>query len=296
MRRMPRKDPAPRPPAVIAKTRSLQPRLTPAERSVAKVVLHDPGQAINLGIEALAEQARVSTASVNRFCHQLGFARYKDFRIALAMEVGTGGPVLPTGEVSPKDAPIEIARKVLQADIQAIGETMEMLDAVAFSGAVEALEGARRIEVYGVGSSAPVAADAYYRLLRIGMPVTVVTDAHMQAVSAAMLGGGDLAFVISHTGRTKETLESALQARRAGARVLALTSFAGSAITRVAHLSLVTATTETAFRTEAMASRIAHLSLVDALYVTLATRLGRRSSRALEKSGSIIEAKRQQEP
>lgn len=280
-------------PAVIAKTRSLQRRLTPAERSVAQVVLQDPSHALTLGIEALAEEAKVSTASVNRFCHQLGFERYKDFRIALAMEVGSSNPVLPTGDIKPKDSPLEIARKVLQADIQAISDTLEMLDAQSLEAAVKALENANRIEVYGVGSSAPIATDAYYRLLRIGMTVSVVTDSHMQAVSAAMLKAGDVALVISHTGRTKETLESAVQARQAGATVLALTSFGRSAITRLAHVSLITATTETAFRSEAMASRIAHLSVVDALYVNLATRLKRDSSRALEKSGSIIESKRE---
>jgi DNA-binding MurR/RpiR family transcriptional regulator len=181
-------------------------------------------------------------------------------------------PAVLAEEIHAGDTPAQIARKVFQADMQAIAQTIELLDDRALNRAVNALDTARRIEVYGVGSSGPIAVDAYYRLLRIGLPVGVVTDSHMQAVSASLLRKGDAAFIISHTGRTRETLNAAEKARSASATVIALTSFQRSPITTIAHVVLVTASAETAFRVEAMASRIAHLSVVDALYVALATR------------------------
>ena len=63
-------------------------------------------------------------------------------------------------------------------------------------------------------------------------------------------------------------------------------------LTRGCDHCLITASSETAFRVEAMTSRIAHLSIIDALYVTLATRLSKRSSRVLDQTNRAIETHR----
>jgi len=277
--------------AVLAEIRGVQSGLSRSEGAVATFILTAPADAIRLGIQAVARRAGVSTATVLRFCRNLGFAGYKDFNIALAMEMGRSPAVLAE-EVRANDTPMQIAQKVLRADMQAIAQTLELLDETAFNKAVRALHAARRIEIYGVGSSAPIAVDAYYRFLRIGLRVAVITDSHMQAVSAALLEPGDVAFVISHTGRTKETLETARKARRGGATVIVLTSFLRAPIRDLANIALVTATAETAFRVEAMASRIAHLSVIDALYVAIATRSLENSLAILERTNAVIEERR----
>jgi RpiR family carbohydrate utilization transcriptional regulator len=276
---------------VFARIRSVQSSLSRSEGAVARLVLAESAIAIGMGITAVARRARVSTATVLRFCRTLGFAGYKDFKIALAVEMGRSPAVL-SEDVHTEDTPMQIARKVLRADMQAIAHTLELLDETMLNKAVRALRTARRIEIYGVGSSAPVAVDAYYRLLRIGFRVAVVTDSHMQAVSAALLKPGDVAFVISHTGRTRETLEAARNAREQGATVIALTSFLRAPIRTVANIVLVTATAETAFRVEAMASRIAHLSVIDALYVSLAMRSLEGALATLARTNAIIERRR----
>lgn len=277
--------------AVLARIRSVQPSLTHSEATVAALILTAPADAIPLGIEAVARRAGVSTATVLRFCQSLGFAGYKDFKIALAVEMGRS-PAVVFEEVRASDTPMQIARKVFRADMQAIAQTLELLDEHALNRAVAVLNSARRIEIYGVGSSAPIAMDAYYRFLRIGLRVAVVTDSHMQAVSAALLESRDVALVISHTGRTKETLETARLARARGATVIVLTSFLRTPIREVANIVLVTATAETAFRVEAMASRIAHLSVIDVLYVSIASRRLERALATLERTNAIIEERR----
>jgi DNA-binding MurR/RpiR family transcriptional regulator len=255
---------------------------------VANLIVNAPADVISLGIEALARRAGVSTATVLRLCRSLGFGGYKEFKIALAVEMGRA-PAVVFEDVRAGDTPMQIARKVFRADMQAISQTLGLLNERALNRAVTVLNSARRIEVYGVGSSAPIAMDAYYRFLRIGLRVVVVTDSHVQAVSAALLESGDVALVISHTGRTKATLETARLARERGAIVIALTSFLQSPIGDVANIVLVTAAAETAFRVEAMASRIAHLSLIDVLYVSIANRRLERALATLRRTNAIIE-------
>lgn len=272
--------------AILAKARNLHQKLPPSERASADVLLHDPHAVVSLSIDSYAQQAEVSKSSVLRFCESLGFTSYKDFKVALALELGKEH-VRPLEEVASSDSPKMILQKVIQADVKALEETLELIDETSLNAAVDALHAARKIEIYGVGLSASIAEDAFSRLLRIGMNVSVLTDSHMQALSACLLTKKDVVFAISHSGKSQETRRAATIAQEAGATVICLSSFLASPLVELADIALVAATGETAFRKDAVASRIAHLSVVDTLYVALANR--RKRARALlERSNQVM--------
>ncbi|MHA7224448.1 MurR/RpiR family transcriptional regulator, partial [Arthrobacter sp. RHLT1-20] len=93
--------------------------------------------------------------------------------------------------------------------------------------------------------------------------------------------------VVSHTGATRESLLVAEAAHAAGAFVIVITSFRNSPLTRVADASLVAGEREHDFRLEAMASRLAHLGVVDALFVGIAVRRPKASTKALDMMADI---------
>jgi len=95
---------------------------------------------------------------------------------------------------------------------------------VALSRAVDILIGARRVEVYGIGSAAPVAEDAHIRLLRIGLDARLAVDSHPQAISAAQTGRDVATLTISHSGAALETITTTRLAQEAGARTIVITS------------------------------------------------------------------------
>lgn len=276
---------------MLARIRASQAQLPPSARAVAQEVLARPDSIVRASIGSVARGADVSPASVLRFCHALGFTGFSDFKIGLATEMHGDRFALGT-DVTPNDGPLDVAGKVFEADVRAIRETLALLDEDVLERAVRALDEAERIEVYGIGSSAPIAWDAHYRFLRIGLHTTAVTDAHVQAVSASLLDGRAAALVVSHTGRTQDTLDAACRARAAGATVVGLTSYFGTPLLEVCDVALVTATSETTLHAEAMASRIAHLAVIDALHVLLARRRPDRSLDTLDRTHDVIERKR----
>src|SRR5439155_12568666 len=109
-----------------------------------------------------------------------------------------------------------------RSDIGMLADTLQVLDQAALAAAVDALLDGTRIEFYAVGPSLAVALDAHYRLLRLGMPATVVMDVHVQATSAANLPTGAVAFAISHYGRAFETHSALRWAKQAGATCILL--------------------------------------------------------------------------
>ncbi|MEI6046154.1 MAG: MurR/RpiR family transcriptional regulator [Chloroflexota bacterium] len=264
--------------------------LFPAERKIAEYVMKYPEEVTAFSVNELARVADASEATIVRFCRALAFSGYKDFKMALAAEA-KGAVKITHEEINRDDDVMSITRKVFQSDLQAIADSRETLDRHEMERAVEAIHRAKRTEFYGMGSSAPAAFDAYYRFLKIGLPVFYVLDPYMQAVSASQLGPDCVAFAISHTGRTDGVIFSLRKAREAGATTIALTSNVRGPIAEFADIKLITAARETAFRNQAMASRIAHLSVIDALYVNVAVRRYNKASEQVRHTEEVINEK-----
>lgn len=153
---------------------------------------------------------------------------------------------------------------------QALQDTRKLLDDNALEEAVNALAGAAKVNIYGVGASGFVAMDAQLKLLRIGIQATAFSDAHVQTYLAALLAPGDVALAISDSGNTKDVVRALLVAKEQGAKTICITSVPDSPVSKVADIKLYTAATESIFRGGAIASRIAQLSVVDVLFIGVA--------------------------
>ncbi|MFN8520177.1 MAG: MurR/RpiR family transcriptional regulator [Chloroflexota bacterium] len=292
-------DPAESPaetPGLLVRIRAELPVLRPAELRVALAILEDPAGAAGLAIGTLAERCDTSPATVLRFCRAVGFTSYPALRLELARETGRErsghGAPSPTGDISPTDSVPQIVAKIAWSDARAIEDTAALLDIDSLAGAIDAVAGARRIDIYGVGASGFVAQDLHQKLHRIGLLSSVSPDPHAALTSAALLGPGDVAIAISHTGTTRDTVEALRVAQATGATTIAITNARESPLTAHAGLVLTTAARETTFRSGAMASRIAQLAVVDCLFVGVAQRSWDRTLRALERTFVAVQGRR----
>ncbi|HUA31926.1 MAG TPA: MurR/RpiR family transcriptional regulator [Streptosporangiaceae bacterium] len=283
------------PQTLLAHVRALTPALAPAEQRVAAAVARDPAGAAAMTISELSAQCRTSETTVIRFCRAIGFSGYPELRLALA---AAAQAAVPAGwqnvgsDIGPDDTAEEIIKKIVYADARAVEETAAQLDAGTLAAVVDAVLGARHIDVYGVGASALVALDLQQKLHRVGHAVFAWQDPHIAITSASLLRRGDVAIGISHTGATADTIESLAEARRRRAVTVAITNFPGSPISRAADHVLTTAARETTFRSGAMASRIAALTVVDSLFVAVAQRDYSHTLRALERTYTAVNSRR----
>lgn len=253
-----------------------------AQRRVAEAILADPQASASQTIAELAAAAEVSQASVVRLCQTLGLPGYPELRLALAAEGGRRGEEGPIGDISEGDDLASVVSTMALLDARAVRDTADLLDIATLERAIDALAGARRIDIYGVGASAIVGADLAQKLTRIGRVAISYGDAHLGLASAALLEPGDVAVVVSHSGATADTLDMLRTAAARGATTIAVTNFPHSPIATDADHTLVTAARETVFRADATASRLAQLVVVDCLFVGLAHRTFAASQAALE--------------
>lgn len=276
------------PGGIMPGIRALVPSLNPSDARVARVLVADPGRVVHLSVGDVAEEASTSASTVVRCCQRLGFKGFQHVKIALARELGAaGGPVAEEGSESNVSAG-SVLRRVLTSSARALTDSLSTVREDRFEEAVAAVIGARKALFVGVGTSAPLAQDAAYRFLTIGVEAEAPHDVHTQHVAAKLLKESDVCFAMSHTGATRETVTNVRDAKAAGAKTVVLTSFSRSPITQYADVVLIAGGPEESFRMEAMTSRVAHLSVLDALFMAVAGRDTERANRSLDAYADML--------
>ena len=278
-------------PGAIVRLQAAYASLRAAEQRVAEFVLAHPEDLIYLTVTELAERTKTSESTVVRLCQKIGYKGYQEFKIVLARDL-----VEPTTEIyAAIDAGDDLATiktKVFQANAQALRDTIEVLDDDALARAVDAIAAARRLEVYGVGGSGPLALDTYHKFLKLGIAGIALSDGDLMAMSSSLLGPGDVAFGISHTGASRDVVDALLRARSNGATTICVTHRPASPVAKASDVVLAVAAKQTAFRSDASSSRIAQLAIIDTLYVGVAYRAHDRALAMLEKTREATAAKR----
>ncbi len=280
-------DAARSPGAVAERVRAASSSLPPAEARAVQVLLTRGAEVIHASVSEIAAAAETGVGTVVRACQSLGFKGFQAAKIALAQDL------LPLEARPQEDIPNDAEpRAVLATRARCSGDALRRATASVSSAdlarAIELLACARRVLCLGVGTSAPLAQDAAYRLTTIGIDADAPPDVHVQHVRARLLSVADVAMAVSHTGATQETLGAVRGATEAGARVIAVTSFSTTPLTELADVSLVAGGLETSYRVEAMASRLAHLLLIDSLYTSLVLSGAQRARQAQRLTADVL--------
>jgi DNA-binding MurR/RpiR family transcriptional regulator len=195
-------------------------------------------------------------------------------------------------QIYPADSLETLKAKVFQANAQALKDTIEVLSDSELQLAVDAIATCRKIEVYGIGGSAPLALDAYHKFMKLGIVAVWLNDGDLMAMSSSLLQAGDVALGISHTGASRDVCDAMEHARGAGATTICITHRATSPITKVSDIKLFTAAKETAFGSDATSSRIAQLSIIDTLYAGIANRDYEKSLARIQRTREASAGKR----
>jgi len=267
--------------------RSHYPSLTPAEQRVADFILNDPGKVIYMSVTELAEKCDVGDGTVVRFAHDIGLSGYQELKLILSRDLSNSFEYV-LEDVSPEGSLEDIVRKITNRNLRAIADTTQLISIDSLNRAIEAIYKARRVEFYGVGASGFTALEAKYKFLRIGILCDALTDPHLQAMSASTLNSRDVAIGVSHSGATKDTVDSIKVAKNAGVTTICITNFARSPITEFTDIVLLTASPEAPLASGAIRSIVSQLHVLDLLFTGVAMRLGEQALRYTEMTAQAV--------
>jgi RpiR family carbohydrate utilization transcriptional regulator len=253
----------------LARIRSHLPELAAYEARVAQWVLEDPQRVVNLSMAQIAKECGVSDSTVLRFCRSAGFYGFMDLKICIVRDLARPTEIIHD-KIQEGDDTASIVRKVFASNTEALRDTLEVMNYEAFERALELITRARLTMIIGVGTSGPIALDAYAKFFRLGLTCKAQTDSYLQLMEVALLSPGDLLLGISQSGGSADPVMTMRLAKENGVSTICITGNAQSPITQYADVTLLSVSHEK--RAETIASRIAQISIIDALYVCLALR------------------------
>jgi RpiR family transcriptional regulator, carbohydrate utilization regulator len=276
---------------ILSRIRELQTELPPKASQIATFMLGQAENVIHMSITEVAETCNVSEGTIVSFCRRVGAGGFQEMKILLARDLIE--PVrLIQEDLHRGDDAATVTDHIFAAHSASLRETRRLLSTEALAKAVDLLTAAKRIEIYGIGSSAPIAQDLSYRLLQMGLAANAVVDSHVQAVSAGMTDSSVATVTVSHSGSTIETVLATRLAKEAGARTIGITRLGKSPLAAHCEILLHTVANETRYRPEAMSSRVAQLAIIDTLVSCCALTHTERSINRLERSARILSEKR----
>jgi DNA-binding MurR/RpiR family transcriptional regulator len=226
---------------------------------------------MNGSISEAATLAGVSDPTVVRFCKQLGLKGFMELKLRLASAHPVAKTVLE--DITETDSVESIFSNVMRSVVEAVSTTERGMDRRMLEEAVEAMVAANRWEFYGMGGSGIIALDAHHKFFRLGVPCVAYNDSHMQVMSAAQLDSNAVVVVISHSGATRDIIESAEIARKAGATIIGILGKKNSEVAKYCDIPLCVSSRETALRLAPKTGRLMQLALVDAMFLAVAMRI-----------------------
>lgn len=261
------------------------------ERRICDYIKRYSKEIIHMTITELAEKCNTSEASIVRFSKKLGYKGFQAMKISIAQDVIE--PPRQIHEALCKDDTVStITAKVFRSSVQALDDTLKVLDIAQVEKAVDLIANAKNLLFFGVGGSSPVAFDAQHKFLKIGYLSVAFSDDNMQAMAASILSESDVIVAISHSGASNSVIEALEIARQSGAKIIAITNYSRSPILKYSDVHLFTASPETAFKSDALSSRIAELVILDTLFVGVSFKKYDESYNNILKTRKALDSKK----
>ena len=244
-------------------------QLFDAEKKIAKYILNNPKEVVDMTVSELAEISDVSIASVSRFCRKVGLKGFAQLKISLAQElVDTHKSGEVSNDISVDNIPQSL-QNILANKITELKQTVNLINTDEFREILEGIRDSSRVQVIAVGNTIPVAIDAAFKFNELGIPTTAGTIWETQLSYSFTLGKGDVLIAISNSGESDKVLEAVKIANNNKAMTIGITNSPHSAIGEEVQDHITTATREKLFLDEFCFSRVSASTVIEIIFLFL---------------------------
>lgn len=252
------------------KLREVSNGLSTKERGVADYIIANKPSLKNMSIQTLAKANNVSTTTILRLCHKLGYQGFSDLKIDLITASGSSRPDNVLQEDINLDDSIETVNgKIQQIEKSSIDETHAMMNTEQLAKANKLIRNSNKVVIYGAGSSGLVGKELEYQLIKIKKDVSCHLDYSIQFSIVNTLDKHDLLIIISHSGENQDGVKLLTLAQQLGVPSIAITKMGQSRISGLADVLLHTISTESVSRLIPIRSKMSQLSVINMLVTNL---------------------------
>lgn len=216
--------------------------MTKTERIIATYILKNPASIVSDTLKILAKKMGVAEGSIINFSKMIGFSGFSEMKLNIAQCITPVTAFDKKNDLSQTGGGKELMKQMIDNVTAAFRTTYDLMEEDKLNEAVNLLLNAQNIEIYGFTSSAALAYDTYYRMMKLGLPVKAVTDPLICQVSALMLNKDSVVIAISASGRTHDLIRALNVAREQGGKIICITSAASSPVAKMSDIAFITGT------------------------------------------------------
>ncbi len=210
----------------------------------------------------------LSRSAVVRFCQELGYDGFADFKAAW-IKASTD----PTATGPARFTPA--ANRVIEMVLPSMTTSLDTLSPPEYERAVDALCGASLVVWFGIpGDSALLAQSAEHKMTRGALSARSAQDARELGHLSRLVKEGDVLVVLSQSGHVEVIADLFIEFHRRGASIVAITSQVKSILTDAADIVLLTAARNVTLGGTPLGLRAPQLLLVDMLVLDVIERMG----------------------
>jgi len=197
------------------------------EKAIADYILSKPNTIKNTNIIDLAKLIGTSGATITRFTRKVGCVNFVEMKMKINASIN---------EQEAQDT--SFFASVYHHYQELVDRSHALIDKDAIWALVKEIKEAKRIYLYGVGSSGLSATEMMQRLLRMGFNVHCMTDCHMMIINSSLISKRDLVIGLSISGDTAEVVNSLKLCKKQGAKTGVITAFEKSPVTVFSDIML----------------------------------------------------------
>ena len=240
------------------------------DRALLKYIREQPAEVPYTAIAELAQKSGVGESTITRFAKKMGYDNLHEFKVKLAEELTQRkGRRIINSNIAFDESALVTGQKLLAADISVLEKTLASMPEGIVERCSKALMQAKEISFIGLGNSGFTAMDSAYKYFRIGLHCKGYDNSHDMIMAAALARPGDLFVAVSHSGESREVLQTVRLAVKNGAASVAITAEVDSSIARETAIVLSYAAKENLLETGSVTTKMAQFFVMDLIYTQI---------------------------
>lgn len=242
-----------------------------AEQKVADFILNNWEDTMDSTIIELAKLIGVSEATIIRFCKKIGLKGFHQLKIQMAKESFISEINIEKdydGNINLESMSRSI-ENIKRSKVEEITETFNNIKSEEMKDIIELVLKSKTVLFSAVGNTIPIALDGSYKFNQLGIRSFTATVWESQMAFAKGLGKKDILIAISDSGESKNIISIAKIAKKAGAKIIAITGKKNSSLSEFSDYVIETFSREQIFHNWISFTRVSAMSIIDFMFLML---------------------------
>ena len=237
----------------------------------------------------MAEYLNISSASISRFVRKYCNISFSELKIEIASG-GENDPYSTANEIfNWADSFNEMPDNIISSISKICKDVIEVNGIEPFREAISLINDSHAVFFFGIGASGIIVMDFMQKLMRLEKLCVYNIDSNFGVINSKIASKDDLIIAVSFSGKTREVNLAVKEAKKNGAKCIAITRNSKSELESLADIKLLVPSSElNSTRLSPIFSRYGQLFIVDMLFLGLAKKKTDSIDEFMSQYGALL--------